>query len=140
MATVKSDWITNVEANPPVQPGPGQVRGKVRCSFASITFASAQIGDIARMLKIPKGAKILPGSYLLTAALGSGVTVAVGVSGTATKYLAATTCNTANLRTHIGDTIANLLTGLSADEELILTVGGAAATGAAALCVLWTLE
>lgn len=140
MATVKSDIITGIESVPPVQPEPGVVRGKVRCTISKYTFASTASGDVVRMCKIPKGAKILPGGFLMTAALGASVTLSVGISGTATKYLAATTCNTANLKTALGDTIANICTALTAEEEIIVTVGGAAATGACTLVIPWVIE
>lgn len=141
MATVKSDWITAIESTPPSQPQPGQVRGKVRCAFASITFAAAQIGDNARMLKLPKGAKIVPGGKLVTAALGASVTISVGITGTTAKYLALTACNTADQSTDLKlQATMGVSGGLTAEEEIILTVAGAAATGKADLYVFYVQE
>jgi hypothetical protein len=130
---------TKARTVPPDMIPVGAWGGRVRAAMDSYTMAGEAAASVLFGPRIPKGARVLPGSYLLTAALGASVTISVGISGTATKYLAATTCNTANLRT-LFDAVANMCVELTAAEEIILTTGGAAGTGLVQVVVFYTLD
>lgn len=102
--------------------------GKKRVKISTYEASATASGSLIEMDFLPKGARLLSGK-LVTDALGSGVTITVGDGTTAARFLAATTCNTANLNTPLTPGIAEIESGLTAETKLILTVGGAAATG-----------
>lgn len=90
--------------------------------------SSTASGSVLYFFTIPAGHAIISGN-LLTDALGSSVTLKVGTSASDALFLAATTCNTANLNTALTVPVDNCGAVLTADTTIIVTVGGAAATG-----------
>lgn len=96
-------------------------------SYAASSTAS---GSVIYMARIPANTAIISG-FIISDALGSSVTLSVGDTSTATRFLAATTSNTANLKTPLTISLADIGKELSttADTDIVITVGGAAATG-----------
>lgn len=65
------------------------VQGKERVALVSITALGTEVtNDLYRLLKLPPGAKLLPTkcSYMITATLGTGVTVRIGDQTTANRW------------------------------------------------------
>lgn len=138
MSTVYGVQSTKSKTVPPDMVSVNQWGGRVRCAQDQYEAAALEAGSTIYGPKIPKGA-IIVGGQLLTDALGSGVTIAVGISGSTAKYLAATTCNTANLKTELG-LIDSLGVELTAEEEILLTTAAAAATGTIKIMIFYTLD
>ena len=92
--------------------------------------SSTASGTTVYMARIPANHAIVSG-FLLRDALGSSVTLAVGDGTTADRFLAATASNTANLNTALTIAVDDCGAPLSttADTDIVITVGGAAATG-----------
>ena len=106
---------------------PSYWEGKVRAMYETYTFASNPSGDIVNV-GILRAGEVYLGCEIVNAALGSGVTLQLGDSGSDVRYMAAQSAASAG--NIIGKEAA---TGLgyspSADTVLQLKVGGGAATG-----------
>lgn len=139
MADYKAAGVTGLDAVPKTYMNPGCVNGKVRVwqdTYEADGVVAAKTIEVARL---PKGARILPGSVIAADALGSGVTLACGDGTTADKFFAATAANTADKQ--IGLTkIDPLGTALTADTSIVLTVAGATATGTIKAFILYSVE
>jgi hypothetical protein len=123
--------------------GPGTWGGRVRVMHDTYTTASTASGVVIRMGKLPAGAKVI-GVCLQFAALGSGVTLAVGNggSGQGAIFSAATTATTASTGTFknlIGASAYTVGT-LSGDDVMTVTTGGATATGAISLDTFYVVD
>lgn len=127
--------------------GAGVQDGKLRVIMDSYECASTASGTIIEMGQyLPKGARVIE-TKLMTDALGSGVTLIVGDYEDDNRYITATTCNTDNLVTSL-----NAIDGrqyevdettegaTSTDRQIIITTGGATATGTIKLEVIYTYE
>lgn len=99
--------------------------GKKRVRIAEYEAAAVASTKTIHMMTLPKGCYIL-NMRVFADALGSGVTLAVGDGTTADKYLSATAFNTAAKEQAC---TPGLPVALTADTDIVLTVGGAAATG-----------
>lgn len=126
---------------------PGLLKGKVRVMVDDYTFASSAIGTIVELGEyLPKGARVID-VELMSAALGSSVTLIVGDYEDDNRYITATECNTANLRTRL-NAIAGLnyevdettATATGTDRQIIVTTAGAIATGQIKLVVKYVSE
>lgn len=122
---------------------PGEQRSKVlqiQDTYEASLTASGTIIEMGD--KLPKGARVID-VELMTDALGAGRTCIVGDYEDDNRYITATTCNTANLRTRL-----NAIDGLlyecddttpgdtTSDRQIIVTLGGgSAATGTIKLVV-----
>lgn len=65
------------------------VAGKQRVAIVAITALGTEVtNDLYNLLKLPPGAKLLPGDcyYLTTATVGTGVTVRIGDQTTANRW------------------------------------------------------
>lgn len=125
----------------------GQMKGKLRVMYDSYEASSTASGTIIEMSdKLPKNCIVL-NVILWSDALGAGVTLKVGDYEDDDRYITATTCNTANLRT-----VPNAIDGAgyvvdettegdtSTDRQIIITTGGAAATGTIKVLVVYAQE
>lgn len=106
--------------------------GKMRAMHDTFTFAGEAAGTSVNIGVLRPG-EVFLGGWIIAAALGSGVTIAIGDAGDADRYLVATTMNTANLLTNIARAGSDLGIGFknttSADIPIVALTGGAAATG-----------
>ena len=112
------------------------------CVSKDYTFAAAAIADVVQVVKVPVGARVVDVD-LYNDALGASTTVAVGHAssatgtvGSATYWLGATSTSSAG-RTR---TAARPLDITTANDLLVLTVGGGVATGAVTLTVTYTMD
>jgi len=86
MATTIDNYSTELGQTAPGNPQlyaplePNQLRGKVRISTFTRVYASETAGDDTALCLIPKGARILSGSIVISATGGS-TTFAVGLMG-----------------------------------------------------------
>lgn len=130
MADVYSTGYTDLSVTiPPVKQKVNMDSGRVRIyKDTYLQGASAgSIGDVIHCKKLPGGAKILPGAKLFWGTGTASETLAVGVTGSASKFLAATAAATAGN----ADMIAHLAAGVDYEvaaggEEVIITDATAA--------------
>lgn len=116
---------------------PGNWGSRVQMMYDTYEASSLGTGSTIKMGVLPAGARILPQSMVMTDALGTGVTLAVGDGTTATKFMAATSFASAG---SVGFTaIDNLGVRLAADTNIVITTGGGAATGTIKLFLLYVI-
>ncbi len=92
MGDVYSSGYNNDNAAPPVNHEPNMGGGRVRYYYDTYVQGAADgaIGDVIHFKSLPEGARKLPGAKMFFSAGNAGATFAVGVTGTATKFVAAT--------------------------------------------------
>lgn len=92
MGNVYSTGYNTDNATPPVMSEPNMGGGRVRMYVDTYTqgASAGTIGDVIIMKNLPAGARIMPGGYLMNSAGAASQTTAVGITGTAAKFLAAT--------------------------------------------------
>jgi hypothetical protein len=100
--------------------------GRLKRLRATITFASQTTSDTIVLGNLPAGAVFAFGTINVSATTGS-ATLAIGVSGTAAKYAAASAYTTADTPTLFGKNavVAASDSGLAAEEQVIATIAGA---------------
>lgn len=142
MASVKATNITNLDASPSVLANAGDVHGSVRVFKDTYEASSLASGSDITVARLPLGARVV--DILVKAdALGSSVTLAVGDSGDADRYITATTMNTADKGISLGvdgeiGAIGNEIgTG---ETDVLITTGGASATGTITSVVYYTVS
>lgn len=118
---------------------PNQYEGRIRLGYFTKTFASEAAGLDLALVKIPKTARILGGSYYFSATLGGVTTVSFGlmaVDGTGfldvaasvsdnVAFLSAALASTVTTEQRFGNSIV-LNFGYEAEKELYLTLTTAA--------------
>lgn len=112
---------------------PGKNQGKQVVFYdeyeASALTAASTISCFGGVL--PAGL-VVNAVYLMTDALGTGTTVAVGDSETAARYMAAVTCTSAVSKgpeTMVIDGMGYVIGTVSGDDEFLLTTAANSATG-----------
>jgi len=142
MASVKATNITNLDASPSVLANAGDVHGSVRVFKDTYEASSLASGSDITVARLPLGARVV--DILVKAdALGSSVTLAVGDSGDADRYITATTMNTADKGISLGvdgeiGAIGNEIgTG---ETDVLITTGGATASGTITSVVYYTVS
>lgn len=136
MATFYSDLRSNDRASPQVKNDVTVLGGRRRYVVASYTVPATGIpaaGDTIELFTLPKGARIAQGSKLFNSAGGAAQTVAVGDSGSSTRYLAATSVTTAGSALMEAHMASGAVYEEPAGTVVLATVGGAALTAAAVL-------
>ncbi len=100
-------------------------RSKLRCIRASITMASQTTSDTIVLGVLPAGSIFAFGMITASATLGS-TQVAIGITGTTSKYKAAGTFTNADTPTLFG--VATVMAGtaaLTAEETVFVTISAA---------------
>jgi len=136
MTTFYSDLRTNDRASPPVKTDVTQLGARIRYAVASYTVPASSIPTIADTIELfylPKGARILPGSKFFNSAGAASQTIAVGDSGTAGRYLAATSVTAAGSNLMEAHLASGAVYEEPAGAMILATVGGATLTAAAVL-------
>ena len=140
------EYAALYRTTPPSRRDASLFGGKLRVMHCTFEAAALAAGSVIHMAKLPKGAVVVGGLSTLSAdALGTGVTLQVGdyyseapSSDDDDRYLAATGYNTANLCGHL-----SLVDGqayeLEYDADIIITTGGAAATGTIKLALVYSM-
>lgn len=151
MATVKG--VNRTKADTPTTAGSnilggGILGGKLRTMIDTYEASSLASGSIIEMGEyLPKGAKMVEVA-LMADALGSGVTLIVGDYEDDNRYIeVSSTWNTANQVQRInaidgrGYEVDETTPGdTTTDRQIIITTGGAAATGTIKLAITYTYE
>lgn len=104
MATLYSDQITGLRANPISKPMADESRGKVRASVFTWTGDAAQ-NDFIELVRLPVGARILNGRVDFTD-FGTSVTLDIGDGTTENKYLSGADVATAAGQADFANTYA----------------------------------
>lgn len=139
MAAVNTQKMTDITSVPKVMVKASEAHGRKRVWYDTYEAAALASGSTITFARLPKGATIY-NVKLMCDALGAGVTLDVGDSGDADRYIAkgATTWNTAN---QVVD--SNAIDGvgytLTAETDLVITTGGASATGTIKVMVEYSL-
>ena len=124
MAVFYAANATNAfNTNPPVKGGPEVGGGRVRAMTDTVTYAAQTTSDTIVLFgkKLPVGAVVLGGEVVTSATTGTS-TIAIGITGSTTKYLAATAYTTANIPVKFGSA-AGVLATTTAEEQLFITIG-----------------
>lgn len=129
MANFNSQKITDITAVPSVMVKAAEAHGRMRVWYDSYT---TEVGvaqdDTVTFARMPKGATIY--NVTVTAdALGSSVTVAVGDSGNASRFISATAMNTDN-KVISSNVTAGIGYAYTAQTDMIITLGGGTPTAA----------
>ena len=149
MASVKGANITNMDATPIVKVDSENAGGKMRVFHDTFEASSLASGSDITIARIPKDATIHD-VVLKCDALGSSVTLKVGDSDDDDRFIGVTgTWNTAGQSQSMqagsstGAPIA-AVTGLghrtTAETDILITTGGASATGTIFCWVYYTTE
>ena len=149
MASVKGVNITNLDATPVVLSSSEEVGGKLRVFYDTYEAVSVASGDDITIARIPANATIHD-VIIKCDALGSGVTLKVGDSGDDDRYLSVVgTWNVAGQSQSMSSgsstgAATTAVTGLgyrtTASTDILVTTGGASATGDIYTWVYYTVE
>lgn len=129
MASVKGENITILDTKPVAYPSSADFGGILRVQHDTYEAAALSSGSSITVARLPKGA-VVHGFHIQHDALGSSVTLALGVSGATTRYMGASAAASAGHLGHETDgAIGGIGVALTAETDIIITTGGAAATG-----------
>ena len=126
MANANSTQIAALATVPVTHLKPNEWGGRVRRAYFDVTVPTTGIGDTMTLCRVPKGARVLGGSFAFSAAQGATATTAIGISGTTGKYRAAAVTNATTAFPIASTTAENLGTETTVEETIIAT--NAAAT------------
>ncbi len=140
MASVKGQNFTNMTATPFVAIDSGEWTGKLRVQYDSYEASSLASGSDISVARLPKGSKVWD-VIIHHDALGTGVTLAVGDSGSATRYVGATAAATAGkiVMSHDG-AIDGFGFEQTAETDVLITTGGGSASGTIKIAVVYATE
>lgn len=141
--TIYSNQVTKMVGVDYQQLKPTELHGRRRVAFFDYTSTALTAGSRIAVTRIPSGARILGGYWLLSATLGASTTLSVGLAGVNNdgNYLAdpatadsdtvllGATASTGTTKVEFANTVA-LKNGLTLDKEcyLVLATGGATLT------------
>ena len=149
MASVKGANITNMDATPVVNVDSENAGGKIRVFHDTYEASSLASGSDITIARIPANATIHD-VILKCDALGSGVTLKVVDSGDDDRYI--TVVGTWNVAGQSQSMLAGSSTGApvpavtglgyrtSAQTDILVTTGGASATGTIYAWVMYSVE
>lgn len=137
MANTLAEQMTLLAAG--TTPAPGFVGGTVRMFNEQITLAAQADTDTIEVGKLPKGAIPLYGVIVSSVSLATS-TVAIGVTGTAGKYRAASVLTA--LTPEVFGAVGGVGEALAAEETVIATVGTLAlpASGTLRVMLFYTFD
>lgn len=131
--------VLDATLNPPGKLDGRIVGARLRVHEAVLDLAAATVktasGDTNVIVRIPRSHK--PIAFLLnsTVDLGAAATIAIGIAGTAAKYMAAATFRTPNAPTLVMVAAAADDVPLADHEDVLLTIAVAALPGAGILTI-----
>lgn len=139
MASVKGVNFTNITATPVVKTDSSEAYGKLRVTFDSYEASSLEDASTISVARLPKGAVVYD-IIIHHDALGSGVTLSVGDSASATRYIDATAAATAGKLVMSEDgNIGGFGYAQTAETDIILTNANVA-TGTIKVAVVYAVE
>ena len=140
MASVKGVNFTNITSTPVVNTASKEAYGKLRVTYDTYEASSLDSGSDISVARLPKGATVYD-IVIHHDALGSGVTLAVGDSADADRYITATAAATAGKVVMSEDgAIDGFAYEQTAETDVLITTGGAAATGTIKVAVIYSVE
>jgi hypothetical protein len=140
MASVKGTNFTNITASPAVNADSSEWSGKLRVQYDVYEASSLASGSDISVARLPKGAKVYD-VVIHHDALGSGVTLAVGDSADADRYITATAAATAGKVIMSEDgAIDGVAYEQTAETDVLVTTGGGTATGTIKCQVIYAVE
>ena len=139
MASVKGTNFTNITADPVVKIDSGEWSGKMRVQYDTYEASSLASGSDISVARLPKGAKVYD-IVVHFDALGS-ATISVGDSGSAARYIAATSVSSAG---QMSMSQEGAIDGVgyenTAETDILLTTGSASISGTIKCVVMYTVE
>ncbi len=122
--------------NPPTKNGPEVGGGKLRVLTDTVTYATQTTSDTIVLFgkRIPVGATVVAG-YLTTSVTTSTATIAIGITGSTTKYKAAGAVTTTDVPQWFG-TAAGGLSQTTTEEQVFITIGTASLPASGTLDVV----
>ena len=140
MASVKGVNFTNITSTPVVNTASKEAYGKLRVTYDTYEASSLASGSDISVARLPQGATVYD-IVIHHDALGSGVTLAVGDSADADRYITATAAATAGKVIMSEDgAIDGFAYEQTAETDVLITTGGAAATGTIKVAVIYSVE
>lgn len=137
MATVKGVNRTIMDTEPRVKLAAGSVDGREKVILDSYEAAALAVADIIQVgAELPVGA-IVTDIILDADALGAGVTLSCGDSGSATRYIPATVFTSAAV-VRLSAIGGRHYAITSSTQQVTLTVGVGAATGSIKITIKYT--
>jgi len=140
MASVKGVNFTNITSVPAVNTASNEAYGKLRVTYDTYEASSLASGSDISVARLPKGAVVYD-VIIHHDALGSGVTLAVGDSADADRYIAATAAATAGKVIMSEDgAIDGFGYEQTAETDVLITTGGGTASGTIKVAVVYAVE
>ena len=140
MASVKGVNFTNITATPQVNADSSEWTGKLRVQFDTFEASSLASGSDISVARLPSGAKVYDVA-IHNDALGSGVTLAVGDSADADRYITATAAaNAGVISMHNDGAIDGFGFEQTAETDILITTGGGSASGTIKMKVVYAVE
>jgi hypothetical protein len=140
MASVKGVNFTNITSTPVVNTASKEAYGKLRVTYDTYEASSLASGSDISVARLPKGATVYD-VVIHHDALGSGVTLAVGDSADADRYITATAAATAGKVVMSEDgAIDGFAYEQTAETDVLITTGGGTATGTIKVAVIYSVE
>jgi hypothetical protein len=140
MASVKGVNFTNITSTPVVNTASKEAYGKLRVTYDTYEASSLASGSDISVARLPKGATVYD-VVIHHDALGSGVTLAVGDSADADRYITATAAATAGKVIMSEDgAIDGFAYEQTAETDVLITTGGGTATGTIKVAVIYSVE
>ena len=140
MASVNTQKMTDMTSVPKVMVKASEAHGRKRVWYDTYEAASLASGSDITFARLPKGATIYI-VKLLCDALGSSVTLDVGDSADADRYITATAAASAGvISMHNDGAIGGVGFEQTAETDILITTGGAAATGTIKCMVFYVVE
>jgi len=140
MASVKGTNFTNITASPAVNADSSEWSGKLRVQYDVYEASSLASGSDISVARLPKGAKVYD-VVIHHDAVGSGVTLAVGDSADADRYITATAAASAGKVFMSEDgAIDGVAYEQTAETDGLVTTGGGTATVTIKCQVIYAVE
>ena len=140
MASVKGVNITNLDAVPAVAAPVDQTGGRMRVWYDTYDASSLAAGSDITVARLPEGANVYE-IIIHHDALGSSVTLAVGDSGDADRYITATAAASAGKLVLSEDgAIGGFGYENTTQTDVTITTAGAAATGTIACAIVYAVD
>jgi hypothetical protein len=140
MASVKGVNFTNITSTPVVNTASKEAYGKLRVTYDEYEASSLASGSDISVARLPKGATVYE-VIVHHDALNSSVTLAVGDSDSAGRYIPATAAATAGKLVMSEDgAIDGFGYEQPAETDVIITTGGASADGTIKVAVIYSVE
>jgi hypothetical protein len=139
MASVKGANFTNITADPVVKTSSQYAHGKLRVQYDSYEASSLEDASTISVARLPKGAVVYD-VIIHHDALGSGVTLSVGDSGSATRYIGATAAATAGKIVMSEDGAIDGFGYENTSETDVIITNANAATGTIKVAVIYAVE